>query len=114
MARPPSTTPPAVRRDPTASWLVRNALELAVGLLVALFGWTSTRALDAIAADVAATAVRIERLDEALRGVLVDQASQARRIEHTAAEVVRLERRLDGLEQRLRTSHPHEGRPHER
>ncbi len=100
-----SSSPAPPRRDPTASWLARNALELAVGLLVALFGWTSTHALGEIAADVAATAVRIERLDEALRGVLVDQASQARRIEHTAAEVGRLERRLDRLEARLEAFH---------
>ena len=84
-----------------AGWLVRNALTLAVGLLVALFGWTTTRTLDSVAEDVAATSLRIERLDDALRGVLVDQASQARRIEHGAAETARLERRLEHIESRL-------------
>ena len=84
-----------------SSWLVRNALTLVVGLLVALFGWTTTRTLDGVAEDVAATSLRIERLDDALRGVLVDQASQARRIEHGAAETARLERRLEHIESRI-------------
>ena len=66
-----------------------------------LFGWTTNRTLDGVAEDVAATSLRIERLDDALRGVLVDQASQARRIEHAAAETARLERRLEHIESRL-------------
>ncbi len=88
-------------RDGGAGWLTRNALTLAVGLLVALFGWTTNRTLDGVAEDVAATSLRIERLDDALRGVLVDQASQARRIEHGAAEMARLERRVEHIETRL-------------
>ena len=94
------------RTADTAGWLARNALHLAVALLVALFGWTRTRTLDGIASEVTATSLRIERLDEALRGVLVDQASQARRIEHGAAETARIERRLEHIESRLEARGP--------
>ena len=75
-------------------WLSRNALQLVVALLVAVFGWSVNATLHGIADDIAANTTRLERLDESLRGVLVDQASHARRIEH-------LERRLDHLERRM-------------
>lgn len=76
------------------SWLARNALHLVVALLVALFGWSANRTLDGIADDIAVNTARLERLGESLSGVLVEQASHERRIEH-------VERRLDHLEDRL-------------
>lgn len=79
-------------------WLVRNALQLVVALLVAVFGWSVNATLEGIAADIAANTTRLERLDESVRGVLVDQASHARRIEH-------LERRLDHLDARLENAY---------
>ena len=75
-------------------WLSRNALHLVVALLVAVFGWSVDATLGGIARDISANTARLERLDEGLRGVLVDQASHARRIED-------LGRRLDHLERRL-------------
>ena len=74
-------------------WLARNALHLVVALLVALFGWSANRTLDDVAEDIAVNTARLERLGDALNGVLVDQASHERRIEH-------VERRLDQLEAR--------------
>lgn len=79
-------------------WLVRNALQLVVALLVTVFGWSVNATLNGIAADIAANTTRLERLDESVRGVLVDQASHARRIEH-------LERRLDHLDARLENAY---------
>ncbi|MDT0632865.1 hypothetical protein RQM47_00780 [Rubrivirga sp. S365] len=79
---------------PVEGWLARNALHLVVALLVALFGWSANRTLDGVAEDIAVNTARLERLAESLGGVLVDQASQERRIEH-------VERRLDHLEARL-------------
>ena len=85
---------PADRAPAVEGWLARNVLYLAVALLVALFGWSANRTLDAVAADIAVNTARLERLAESLGGVLVDQASHERRIEH-------LERRADHLEGRL-------------
>jgi hypothetical protein len=76
------------------SWLTRNALQLVTALLVALFGWSVNTTMQAVADDISDNTARLERLDESLRGVLVDQASHARRIEH-------LERRIDHLEARI-------------
>jgi len=76
------------------AWLARNALQLLVALLVAVFGWSVNATLGGIADDISANTARLERLGEGLNGVLVDQASHARRIEH-------LERRLDHVERRV-------------
>ena len=73
--------------------MARNALHLVVALLVGLFGWSANRTLDDVAKDIALNTARLERLNDALGGVLVEQASHERRIEH-------LERRLDHLDQR--------------
>ena len=73
--------------------MARNALHLVVALLVGLFGWSADRTLDEVAEDIALNTARLERLGEALGGVLVEQASHERRIEH-------LERRVDHIEQR--------------
>ena len=85
---------PQAHHHPVESWLARNALHLVVALLVALFGWSADRTLDGVAEDIAVNTARLERLGESLGGVLVDQASHERRIEHA-------ERRLDQLEARL-------------
>lgn len=79
------------------TWLARNALQLLVALLVAVFGWSVNATLGGIADDIAANTARLERLGEGLNGVLVDQASHARRIEH-------LERRLDHVETQIERS----------
>lgn len=76
------------------SWLMRNALQLVTAMLVALFGWSVNTTMRAVADDISDNTARLERLDESLRGVLVDQASHARRLEH-------LERRIDHLEARI-------------
>lgn len=75
-------------------WLARNVLQLVVALLVTVFGWSVNATLSGIAEDIAANTARLERLDEGLRGVLVEQASHERRLEH-------LERRIDHVEERL-------------
>ena len=91
----PSPTGPMDVQTPTVErWLARNALHLVVALLVALFGWSANGTLDGIADDIAVNTARLERLGESLSGVLVEQASHERRIEH-------VERRLDHLEDRL-------------
>ena len=76
------------------SWLARNALHFVVALLVAVFGWSANRTLDAVAEDIAVNTARLERLGDSLGRVLVEQASHERRIEH-------MERRIDHIEERL-------------
>ena len=76
-------------------WLARNALHLVVALLVALFGWSADRTLDGVAADIAVNTARLERLADSLGGVLVDQASHARRIEDLGRRIDHLERRME-------------------
>ena len=80
---------------PVESWLARNALHLAVALLVALFGWSANRTLDDVAEDIAVNTARLERLGDSLNGVLVQQASHERRIEHVERRIDQLEARLD-------------------
>ena len=76
-------------------WFVRNAVQLVVALLVAVFGWSVNATLEGIADDIAANTARLERLDEGFRNVLVDQASHARRIEDLGRRLDHLERRMD-------------------
>jgi sensor histidine kinase YesM len=92
-SRPPLAAQPG-RPTQAESWLLRNALQLVTAMLVALFGWSVNTTMHAVADDISDNTVRLERLDESLRGVLVDQASHARRLEH-------LERRIDHLEARI-------------
>ena len=71
--------------------MVRNALQLVIALLVALFGWSANRTLDDVAEDIAVNTARLERLADMVHGAEVERAGQARRLEH-------LERRVDRLE----------------
>ena len=83
--------PHAMRAVSAEGWVVRNALQLVVALLVALFGWSANRTLDDVAEDIAVNTARLERLADAVHGTEVEQATHERRLEH-------LERRVDRLE----------------
>ena len=75
---------------------LRRLLAVVAAACVALFGWSATRELAQISEATRSTNTHLERLDTALRGLLVDNASLTRRLDYveemTRANGERIER----------------------